>query len=139
MLSDNNQTFENGVHDDFTVANVIVFPEEGAPIVDIGGDIGGCTADYYTFTAQKGQSLEVTMLDEHGAPCTGASERIELDLRDAADNRLKAGASQDGNSCPTLSRDDLSEGRYYLKLTDTLETGLSEILGYRLRVELSPP
>lgn len=139
LLSDNNQTFENGVHDDFTVANVIVFPEEGAPIVDIGGDIGGCTADYYTFTAQKGQSLEVTMLDEHGAPCTGASERIELDLRDAADNRLKAGASQDGNSCPTLSRDDLSEGRYYLKLTDTLETGLSEILGYRLRVELSPP
>ena len=84
----------------------------------------------------------VVALDEVDHPRQargGRHERIELDLRDAADNRLKAGASQDGNSCPTLSRDDLSEGRYYLKLTDTLETGLSEILGYRLRVELSPP
>jgi hypothetical protein len=138
-LSDNNQTFENGVHDDFTVANVVMFPEEGAPIVDIGGDIGGCTADYYTFTAQQGQSLKVTMLDEHGAACTGTSDRIALELRDAADNRLQTGASVESNSCPSLSRDELSEGRYYLKLADTLEAGLSEIVGYRLRVELSPP
>ena len=63
--SDNNQTFESGVHDDFTVANVIEFPGEGAPIVEVGGDIGGCTADYYTFTVHKGQSLKVTMLDDH--------------------------------------------------------------------------
>ena len=51
---DSNQTFESGVHDDFTVANVIEFPGEGAPIVDMGGTIGGCTADYYTFTVQQG-------------------------------------------------------------------------------------
>ena len=64
---------------------------------------------------------------------------LQLELRDARDEQLQAGVATDDNRCPSLTRENLSEGRYYLKLADTMASSSSQIRGYRLRVELSTP
>jgi hypothetical protein len=105
-------------HDDFTVANVVTFPETGAQRADVGGSIGGCELDYYTFTAAQGDSVRITLLTDMLQPCTG-DERFALELQDARAERLQGGASDGENACPSLAHDDLP-------------------FSYRLRIELNP-
>ena len=124
-------------HDDFTAANVVTFPETGAQRADVGGNIGGCEPDYYTFNAAQGDSVRITLLTDGLAPCTG-EERFALELQDARAERLQAGEPEGENSCPSLMRSDLVEGRYYVKLADTLPLGAEVPFGYRLRIELNP-
>jgi hypothetical protein len=124
-------------HDDFTVANVVTFPETGAQTADVGGNIGGCEPDYYTFNASDGDSVRITLLTDGLQPCA-ASERFALELQDARAVRLQAGAPTDDNTCPSLLRDGLIEGRYFVKLADTLPLGAELPFGYRLRIELNP-
>jgi hypothetical protein len=124
-------------HDDFTVANVVTFPESGAQTADVGGNIGGCEPDYYTFNAAEGDSVRITLLTDGLQPCAG-EERFALELQDARAERLQAGMPSDDNSCPSLLREALVEGRYFVKLTDTLPLGAELPFGYRLRIELNP-
>ena len=124
-------------HDDFTVANVVTFPEGGAKRADVGGGIGGCEPDYYTFNAAEGDSVQITLLTDGLQPCT-ADERFSLVLEDARAERLQAGAPSAGNTCPSIFREGLVEGRYYVKLADTLPVGAELPFSYRLRIELNP-
>lgn len=124
-------------HDDFTVANVVVFPARGAKTVDVGGSIGGCEPDYYTFNAAEGDSVRITLLSDGLQPCT-EPERFEVQLEDARAERLQAGTATGGNTCPSVVREGLVEGRYYIKLADTSPQGAEIPFSYRLRIELNP-
>jgi hypothetical protein len=81
--------------------------------------------------------VRITLLTDGLQPCTG-DERFALELQDARAERLQAGMPSDDNSCPSLLREDLVEGRYFVKLTDTLALGAELPFGYRLRIELNP-
>jgi hypothetical protein len=137
VLNSVNPRESSEAHDDFTSANAISFPEQGARIVNVAGNIGGCEPDYYTFVAGKGDRVRITVLTETEQPCTG-SPRLALQLEDARVQRLQAGETSDANSCPSLTRADLVEGRYYVKLSDTLENGTEQRITYKLRVEINP-
>jgi hypothetical protein len=124
-------------HDDFTVANVVSFPRSGAKAADVGGNIGGCEPDYYTFNASEGDTVRITLLTDALAPCTDP-ERFTLELEDARAERLQAGVATGTNTCPSLTRAGLVEGRYYVKLADTAPDGAEVPFSYRLRIELNP-
>jgi len=126
-------------HDDFTVANVISFPSGGAQAADVGGNIGGCEPDYYTFNAADGDSVRITLLTDALAPCSDLEQdRFTLELEDGRAERLQAGAATDDNTCPSIVRQGLVEGRYYVKLADTNPDGAELPFSYRLRIELNP-
>lgn len=137
MLDATNPRESSKAHDDFTVANVVVFPERGAKKVDVGGSIGGCEPDYYTFNAAEGDSVRITLLTDGLQPCS-EPERFSLELEDARAERLQAGTTSEDNTCPSIVREELVEGRYYLKLADTSPQGAEIPFSYRLRIELNP-
>ncbi len=137
ILDSVNPRESSKAHDDFTVANVVSFPASGAKTADVGGNIGGCEPDYYTFNATEGDSVRITLLTDALAACTDP-ERFSLELEDARAERLQAGAATNGNTCPSLTRQGLVEGRYYVKLADTVPEGAELPFSYRLRIELNP-
>jgi hypothetical protein len=134
-----NPTESSKSHDDFTVANVVTFPATGAKIADVGGGIGGCEPDYYTFNASEGDSVRITLLTDGLSPCTDLeTDRFTLELEDGRAERLQAGVATGDNTCPSIVRQGLVEGRYYVKLADTNEDGAELPFSYRLRIELNP-
>jgi hypothetical protein len=138
VLDSVNPRESSKAHDDFTVANVITFPATGAQTANVGGNIGGCEPDYYTFNAKQGDSVRITLLNDAEQPCSTTEGRFALELETARAERLIAGAATDDNTCPSLTREDLVEWRYYVKLADTLLHGEDSPFGYKLRIELNP-
>jgi len=137
VLDDVNPRESSKAHDDFTVANVVAFPARGAKKVDVGGSIGGCEPDYYTFNVAEGDTARITLLTDGLQPCT-EPERFQVELEDARAERLQAGTATDGNTCPSVMREGLVEGRYYIRLADTSPQGAEIPFSYRLRIELNP-
>ena len=62
-----------------------------------------------------------------------------LQLVDASDKALQTGAATDGNTCPSLTPRRPVRGPLLPEAVRYARDGVSEIFGYRLRVELSPP
>lgn len=124
-------------HAEFTSANVVQFADPDSPSASVRGVLAGCEPDFYLVKVPEDGIVEATLLTEDEEDCPDNAPAIVLELFDDELVPILDERTDGENGCPSITSDPLSEGDYFLKLSNVPNDD-EEIVSfeYRFLIEL---